>query len=684
MLELRDYQTAAVEAVYKFFRTESGNPCVVIPTGGGKTPVIAKFCYDAVCVWNSRVLVVAHVKELLEQSAKTIHALCPMIDVGVYSAGLKQRDTKNAVLVAGIQSVYNKAELLGFFDIMLIDEAQLIPESGDGQYRRLISDLQEINPDLRIIGLTATPYRLSSGAICTPEGVLNKICYEISVKVLINRGFLSKMTSKAGVAQIDTSKLKIVRGEFDQDQVEAEFDDVVFAATNEVIAKTVNRKSVLIFCQSIHHAQRVVTILRTGKDVIELAAQTQLELVKTLFDNLNDEVNRAVAADYLEEQEQPTTFVRASLDNQITVGEIYGDTPDKERARLIKEFREGKLKYLVNVNVLTTGFDAPNVDCVVLMRATVSAGLSYQMIGRGFRICPGKQDCLVLDFGENIQRHGPVDCITPKQKKGEKGERPGKICPNCRTVVSAGVMVCPDCGNIWESSRVPTHNKNSDGESDVVSGEPKLETYDVTGVSYKVHLKKGGDVDTPKTLRVEYQVSLTSTISEWICIEHPAGSFAHGKALQWWQERCLLPIPDSTVEANAIAKQGWLAPTYKITVKTTPGKPFPEIKAYTLGTPPTTNKPCKECQSCEQVIIPDEGDDIAPHPGRIVCAHCSACVRWASHDEVELFGVFDPPNDVPGVMNTRGLMNFGPEGGVVGSFEDDEVYTPSDSEDIPF
>ena len=154
-MQLRDYQIASVEAVYDFIRNKVGNPCVVLPTAAGKSPVMAQICKDSVNEWQGRVLVLAHVKELLEQTAEKIRTLAPELEVGIYSAGLKRRDTIEPVIVAGIQSVHDKAAQLGSFDLILIDEAQLIPDSEGGMYRSLIADMQEINDQVKIVGLTA-------------------------------------------------------------------------------------------------------------------------------------------------------------------------------------------------------------------------------------------------------------------------------------------------------------------------------------------------------------------------------------------------------------------------------------------------------------------------------------------------------------------------------------------------
>lgn len=187
MLTLRPYQQTAVDAVYKHLRERDDNPCVVLPTGTGKSLVIAKLVRDAVAQWNGRVLILAHVKELLEQNAGKIKILCPDIQIGIFSAGLKSRDTEESVIVAGIQSVYDKACDLGAFDLIIVDEAHLIAPDGDGMYRSFLKDMQIINPHVRLIGLTATPFRLKGGLICKPENLLNEVCYEAGLKEMFER-----------------------------------------------------------------------------------------------------------------------------------------------------------------------------------------------------------------------------------------------------------------------------------------------------------------------------------------------------------------------------------------------------------------------------------------------------------------------------------------------------------------
>lgn len=199
-LQLRPYQQEAVDSVYRYLREHDDNPCVVLPTGCGKSICIGKIASDAVSLWNGRVLVLAHVKELLEQNASKVVSLVDGIPVGIYSAGLNSRDTDTPIVVAGIQSVYNKADVLGSFDLIIVDEAHLIAPEGDGIYRTFLQDMKLINPHVRVIGFTATPYRLKGGLICQPENILNAVCYEIGVKEMIAQGYLSPL--KIGRAHV--------------------------------------------------------------------------------------------------------------------------------------------------------------------------------------------------------------------------------------------------------------------------------------------------------------------------------------------------------------------------------------------------------------------------------------------------------------------------------------------------
>lgn len=549
-LTLRPYQAEAVDAIYTHLRAREDNPLVVIPTGGGKTPVMAKLCSDAVTRWNGRVLILSHVKELIEQTAGTLGRMAPQLRVGLFSAGLNRRDTNHPVIVAGIQSVFRRAAELDAFNLIIIDEAHMIPPEGDGMYQTFLREARIVNPHLRVIGLTATPYRMTSGMICQPDHFLNHICFQVGVKELIRDGYLCPLRTKGAITKADTSKLHIRGGEFVAGETEdlMDQDHLVRSACEEIVQQTLDRQSVLIFASGVQHGEHIVQILQ------------QIHGVECGF--------------------------------------VTGDTPAAQREAQIARFRRqgsselfGKntpLKYLCNVNVLTTGFDAPNVDCVVMLRPTNSPGLYYQMVGRGFRLCEGKSDCLVLDFGGNVLRHGPVDAISVEDPSKGTGDAPAKECPQCHALIATGYANCPNCGHAFPPPETSKHEATASADG-ILSGQVTLTDYPVSEVFYSVHTKRDAPPDHPRTLRAEYQIGWRRYKSEWICLEHPSGSYARAKAESWWRLHSSDPPPTNVDEAVAIAQIGGLANTTAIQVRSVAGEKYDRIVDHTLGEiPPAT------------------------------------------------------------------------------------------------
>ena len=545
-LSLRPYQTAAIEAVYDFLRHRDGNPCVVAPTGSGKGVMLAQIVSDAVVRWNGRVLLLTHVRELIAQNTQQIRRRCPELPVGIYSAGLKRRDLGQPVICAGIQSVYQRACDFDPFDLILIDEAHLISGRDDSMYGQFLSDAKVINPAVRLVGFTATPFRLDSGLIYGPDQLFQDVCYDIGVRELIRDGYLCPLISKAGKTKIDTSGLHVRGGEFAAGEVEdlMDGDDLVKAACREIVELTQDRHSVLIFAAGLRHARHIQ---------------------KTFQEH-----------------------------HQHECGFVSGETPLAEREEILKRFRgdqteelfeQAPLKYLVNVGVLTTGFDAPGVDAVAILRPTMSPGLLVQMIGRGFRLHPQKQNCLILDYGGNITRHGPIDQIqvnTIKKTQGT-GEAPAKECPECHSLIAAGYATCPDCGFVFPP---PDRNKHDAKASNagILSGEVTDTEFEVLDVFYSVHRKRDAPEEAPKTMRVDYQLGMSYWVSEWICFEHTG--YARRKAEKWWKERSPDPVPDTAERAVQLAEAGALATTESVVVRSIVGEPFDRIIRYELGPMP--------------------------------------------------------------------------------------------------
>ena len=539
---LRAYQAEAVSACYRSLAERDGNPCIVMPTGAGKTPIIAQICADAVA-WGERVVVLAHVKELLLQTLDKIKIMAPDLPVGVYSAGLNSRDTGHPVIVAGIQSVWRRAEELGPRSLIIIDEAHLISPDDESRYQIFFEDLRAINPDVRVIGLTATPYRLGTGALCGPDETLNHICHETRIQPLIAGGFLSRLVLRGSDlgARADLSGVSVRAGEY----VAAELSDaasapsVIAAATADITAKTIGRKSVLVFAVDIAHGEKVLeSMMEAGHNVAM----------------------------------------------------VTGDTPSPERSLMLDQFKAGGIRYLINVMVLTTGFDAPNVDCVVMLRPTLSPGLYYQMVGRGFRVAPGKTNCLILDCAGNIMRHGPVDALGMGSRRGgnrEPGDDIGedddgtekmRECPGCQFILPAAQRECV-CGYMAPEDELKIGIVDED--SDILQDlEP--EWVRVNDASYFSHTKKDPAPGKPSvTLRADYYLGLGRRVCEWVCVEHTG--YARAKAETWWAARSDEPLPATVDETlRAIRLDGLRTPS-RVRIAPEPGTKYIKLVAAQFG-----------------------------------------------------------------------------------------------------
>jgi DNA repair protein RadD len=520
MLTLRPYQEAAIAAIYKYYEENSGNCCVVIPTAGGKSLVMASFIEGVLKAWpDQRILIVTHVRELIAQNHAEMIGLWPEAPAGIYSAGLGKREARARILFAGIQSIHRRAAEIGHTDLVLIDEAHLIPGNSSTMYRRFLDALQEINPALKVIGLTATPFRTGSGMLHEGKDALfTDIAYEAPVRDLIDAGYLSPLISKQPNTRLDVSMVGTRAGDFIARDLAAAVDQeaTTRAAVSEIITHGKDRKSWLAFCSGVDHARHVAE---------EFARQG------------------------------------------ITCRTIFGDTPKEERDAIIAAFKRGEICALASMGVLTTGFNAPAVDLIALLRPTKSAGLYVQMVGRGTRLAPNKENCLVLDFAGNVRRHGPIDLVRPKRPgDGGGGEAPTKVCPECDSIMALSATECPDCGYVFPAREV----KIAPTAATLPVLSPKVEWLPVHGVSYSRHDKRGGR----PSMKVTYSCGLKS-YNEWVCVEHQG--YARQKALEWWRKRAPgCPMP-RTVD-DAIAQAGQLARPTAISVR--PSGRFLEISGY--------------------------------------------------------------------------------------------------------
>ncbi|MFT6406397.1 MAG: DNA repair protein RadD, partial [Marinomonas primoryensis] len=357
---LRDYQNQAVEASLAHFRSSDDPAVIVLPTGAGKSLVIAELSRLA----KGRVICLAHVKELVEQN----HAkfLATGSSAGIFSAGLNQKTSSAKTTFASIQSI--SASLTAFDDpvsLIIIDECHRVSMEESGQYNKTIEHFKTLNPKVKILGLTATPYRLGSGWIyhrhyhgytrqCT-DSIFKKCIFELPLQHMVKKGYLTPpIHYDAAIAHYDFSLLtESLDGEQNTDDIALnelihKHPRVTKAVAEQILQLSQDRQGVMIFAATIDHAKEI--------------------------------------ASYLPEEQTAL---------------ITGKTKIKQRDALIAKFKAREIKFLVNVSVLTTGFDAPHVDVIAILRPTQSISLFQQIVGRGLRLSPGKKDCLILDYTNN-------------------------------------------------------------------------------------------------------------------------------------------------------------------------------------------------------------------------------------------------------------------------------------------
>lgn len=466
-MKLREYQQRAIDQLYAWFRDGGvGHPCLVLPTGAGKSHIVAALCKDALTNWpETRVLMLTHVKELIEQNAAKMREHWPGAPMGIYSASVGRKELGEPITFAGIQSIRKRAAEVGHVDLVIIDECHLVSHKDEGGYRDFLRDLMLINPTLRVIGLTATPYRLGHGLITDAPALFSALLEPIGIDELVSKGFLAPLRSKVTQAKLSTDGVHKRGGEYIESELQRAVDtrDKNAAVVREVIALAGDRRSWLFFCCGVEHARHIAEALRI--EGVEAACVT-------------------------------------------------GDTPKAERAKIIAQFKAGELKALTNANVLTTGFDYPGIDLIAMLRPTLSPSLYVQMAGRGLRPKKHTDHCLVLDFAGVVATHGPITNVEPPTKAGEPtGEAPVKVCDECGELVHPTCRVCPSCGYEFP----PPKEKKFALRNDDIMGRDGSDLI-VTEWEWRRHV---GQQSGREMLRVRYYGGIADpTVDEYLCILH--------------------------------------------------------------------------------------------------------------------------------------------------------------------
>lgn len=486
MITPRYYQNDADAAIWQFFESGvQGNPLVAMPTGTGKSLVIAMFICNVFRRFpHSRIIALTHVKELIAQNAAKLLEFWPIAPMGICSSGLRSHETNLPIIFGGVATVVKRLEALGRFDLMLVDEAHLMSGKDDSMYGEIIKYLKTLNPYLRVIGFTATPYRTGQGLLTAEGGLFTHVCYDIThmkaFNRLIDEGFMCTLIPKRTNTQLDISKVGISQGEFKQDELESAIDtrDVNYLACRETVQYASDRNAWLGFAAGIEHAKHVTEMFRQFGVPCEA---------------------------------------------------LHSKLKASERDRIISEFRAGLIRCVINNNVLTTGFDYPPLDLCIMLRPTLSTGLWVQMLGRFTRPSPEtmKQNGLVLDFAANTARLGPInDPVIPRKKgTGAPGVAPIRICDQCGTYNHASARYCYVCG--FEFPR-QIHIQATAGTEELIRSEvPQVEQFRVDRALYSKFNKNGLNI-----LRVNYVCGIRE-FNEIVCLEH--SGYAGHKARDWWK-----------------------------------------------------------------------------------------------------------------------------------------------------
>lgn len=532
-IQPRWYQIEAEQSIWDYYEAGNvGNPVIGLPTGTGKSLVIAMFCYRVLSRWpDQRILVLTDDKKLIQQNADELLQLWPEAPLGIYSAGLKKKENAMPIVFAGVGSLNRNPKVVGFRDIVIIDECHMISVNESTMYRKVIASLKDLNPYLRALGFSATLYRSKEGSI-VGNGLFTDICYDITNELGFNKllaeNFLCALWSPATKTTIDLQGIKIVsRGNefvYDEEDVSKRLEKIMYEAAQEsvALAKSHNRKCWLAFVTGEKNAET-------------LAAMLNYLGIKT-------------------------TVVYSKLDNE-------------ECDKRIKDFREGKYECIVNMNMLVKGFNHKAIDFIVDMAPTLSTSRHVQKCGRGTRVFPGKAYTLYADFGSNTANNGPINAPVMPRKAGEKiGDMPLKTCPMCQVPNNTSAKVCwnSECKHEFQFEIKITGTSSNEP---IISGDsPVTEYFEVLYVSYSKHEKR--DSENKPTLKVSYICGL-KTFSEWISVQ--GTGFALRKARDWWKMRTGFDIPNTVDECLSLKDK--IKKPVAIKVWVNKGK-FPEILGY--------------------------------------------------------------------------------------------------------
>lgn len=530
MKQLRDYQKQARNAMWDAIavRKVKGTICAM-PTGTGKGTVNADFAGGIVSKFPSqRVLCVTHSQILVGQNAEDFREQWPNLPFGIVSAGLGKKEYGYPVTFAGIGSIYKNPQNLGKINIVLVDEVQAVSDNENSMYGKLFEYLRSINPNLIIIGLSATPYRMGMGML-TESDLFDDVCIDMCtpewIEWFVQEGYLLPLIAKKTTSFIETADVKLTAGEFNLKGLTnaAMRNDMTERAIAEALPLISERKSIAIYGVSIEHVQQIVMVLDSY-----------------------------------------------GLDCEY----VHSKAGDDHNKAALDRFNRGESRFIASMGQLTTGWNCPRLDCIIMLRPTRSPGLWVQMLGRGTRpffmldavqgadgvwYVPDintkegrltaiarsqKHSCLVLDFARNTEHIGPFDDPRIPEKRGAGGgmaimkacQEGRMIDPDyigCGTYAWPAVKYCKQCGHEFlfeikfdsQTSGTAIMGNKKDPKPYV---EPERVDFPVSRVSYVRHSKLG----KPDSIKVIYTCGLRQ-FTTYLCPDHGGGATARAK--HWWR-----------------------------------------------------------------------------------------------------------------------------------------------------
>lgn len=494
MFELRDYQVEAVEETMAYINKHRGKkyPCIVMPTGSGKSLVVADLIRRIVSkrIHTRRVLMLTMSKELISQNHATLKKHWPEAPAGICSNALKRLQMNPPIISGSPGTVVNRVGKIashGVINVIIIDECHNIAARNEGTYRKIIDYFQSVAKEHKqpftVIGLTATPFRMGHGYITDKPAIFDDFIEPVTIRQLVESGYLSPLSSKHTDYTIDTQGVKKSGGDFQQGDlqraVNTEENNEIVACASVEFAKLKGCKKVMYFCAGIDHAQKMSALLNAKG-------------MKTLC--------------------------------------VTGKMKDAERNEAVRKFKSGEIQAVTNVNCLSTGFDVPDIDMLVLARPTESPGLYMQQIGRALRIHPSKKVAHILDFAGNVSRHGPITDVKPPKKKGEKGgDAPIKVCPQCFEICHASIRVCPDCGHEFPPAEKPRAKLHKDD----IMGDDKVRVMEVGSWNWSVRNARSNDrpMLVCEYFKQEKGFQVSPMITEYLCVFHDGYAKRKGIAL---------------------------------------------------------------------------------------------------------------------------------------------------------